>query len=186
MESKQSPQPTKYLKKLEKLLSEKGLTDIIVFGSTVKKGPSHDIDIALILQNPKTAPELKKKIRNTLNKETDIHILSHQTIYTPLWLTLIKEGYSIAKKKYLHEIYRIKPVVLYKYSLKKLTNTQKVQFTRGLNTLLGKDGIKLTRTVIIVPITKQNLVEDLLRRWNILYDTKEYELLPTLRKEELP
>jgi hypothetical protein len=90
----------------------------------------------------------------------------------------------VNKGKFLFEIYNIKPSVLYKYSLKKLNNIQKVQFNRGLKKVLGKQGSLLTRSVILVPLKIKNEVMEFLKKWNIYYECQEYELIPLLRKEE--
>ena len=75
-------------------------------------------------------------------------------------------------------------MVLYKYSLQKLSPVQKVQFERGLKKMLQSAGEILTRSVILVPISMKNKMGDFFKTWNIYYETKEYELLPLLRKEE--
>ena len=84
---------------------------------------------------------------------------------------------------FLYELYKIKPMVLYKYSLKKLTNVQKVQFERGLKKTVGKQGVVLTRSVILVPLLLKNEMKSFFENWNIYYETQEYELVPLLRKE---
>ena len=116
-----------YQKKLRKLL-DKSLIDIILFGSFVKGGFAKDIDIALVAKEKISLDNTKKKIKEILNKEADIQIVNIESIYSPLWLSLIKEGFSIRKNKFLFELYKIRPLILYKYSLKKLNNVQKVQF----------------------------------------------------------
>ncbi len=76
-------------------------------------------------------------------------------------------------------------MVLYKYSLQKLTNVQKVQFERGIKNVLGKEGNFLTRSVVLIPIHLKNSMIEFLKTWDIYYECEEYELLPLLRKEEL-
>ena len=173
----------KYQKKLRALLNN-NLQDIIIFGSSVKGGFAKDIDVALITKWQIDVTDIKRRIRNILEKETDIQVIDVNSIYSSIWLTLIKEGYSIKKKKFLAEIYKIKPTVLYKYSLKKLSNVQKVQFERGIKNTIGKDGAFLTRSVVMVPIGMKNEMMEFLKRWNIYYESREYELLPVMRKEE--
>jgi len=73
---------------------------------------------------------------------------------------------------------------LYKYSLNKLNNVQKVQFERGIKKMLGAEGIYLTRSVILIPITKKNEAIEFFQNWGIYYESQEYELVPFLRKEE--
>ena len=154
-----------------------------MFGSFVKDGTAHDIDLALVVKEKKDFLETKKEIKKIIKKETDFQIVDLESIYSPIWLTLIKEGFSVKKNKFLSEIYNIKPAVLYKYSLKKLTNVQKVQFDRGMKNLLSKEGTVLTRSVILIPLQMKNRVQEFLKSWNIYYESQEYELLPLLRKD---
>ena len=182
MELKKLPRIAACLKKLKKLLNN-GLIDIILFGSFVKGGSAEDIDLALVLKEDIDVSGIKKKIREILKKEVDIQIITLESLYSPIWLTLIKEGFSIKRDEFVSDIYGIKPVALYKYSLKKLNNVQKVQFERGIKKVLGKEGIFLTRSVVLVPLNIKNEMMGFLNTWGIYYESHEYELLPFLRKE---
>ena len=163
------------------------LEDIFIFGSIVKgKGKPEDVDIALCLRAK--APKdliyaIKTEIRAAIGKEADINVLD---VYSTLWLVLIREGFSVRKNRFLHEIYKIRPVVLYKYSLKKLNPTQKVQFTRGLDAVIKlAEGNKLTRSVVLIPLKNKIKFDEFLNSWNMLYETRDFELMPVLRKEEM-
>jgi len=182
MESRRLLKIKKYQKILKKLLN-KNLIDIILFGSFVKGGSIEDIDLALIIRERKEVEDIKKKIKGFFNKKVDIQVVDINSIHSLIWLTLIKEGFSIRKNEFLFEIYKIKPCVLYKYSLKKLNNVQKVQFERGVKKVLNKEGIFLTKSVILVPITIKNEIIEFLKMWGVYYESQEYELLPLLRKE---
>ncbi len=160
------------------------LKDIIIFGSVAKGGFPKDIDIALVLDTERNLSDIKKKITSIIKKESDIQVINLESIYSPIWLTLIKEGFSVKKNQSLAELYRIAPVVLYKYSIKKLSNVQKVQFERGIKKTLGRNGEFLTRSVVVAPLSMKNEMMDFFKLWNIYYETREYELIPLLRKEE--
>lgn len=179
------PELKAYQKKLEKLLDE-NLVDLIIFGSLVKNGSPQDIDIALLVREKEKIDtiELQKKMKEIIPKSIDLQILDIASIHSPLWLTLIKEGFSVRKNNFISALYKIKPVVLYKYSLQKLTNVQKVQFERGIKNVLGKEGEVLTRSVVLVPLQLKNRMMEFLKTWDIYYESQEYELLPLLRKEE--
>ena len=161
----------------------KDINDIILFGSFVKDGNANDIDIALVVKEKSELALIKKKVKEILKKEADIQIIDLDSIYSLIWLTLIKEGFSVKKNTFISEIYKIKPAVLYKFSLQKLTNVQKVQFNRGIKNVLAKEGAILTRSVILVPLQMKNRMQEFLKSWNIYYESQEYELLPVLRKE---
>lgn len=154
-----------------------------MFGSFVKEGFAKDIDIALIAKEEINILDIKKRVKEIIKKEADIEIVNIESLYSPLFLTLIKEGFSVRKNEFLSNIYKIKPIALYKYSLKKLNNVQKVQFERGIKKVLGKEGIFLTRSVVLVPMNIKNEMMEFLKNWNVYYESQEYELLPLLRKE---
>ena len=169
-----------YQKELKNLLNDK-IKDIILFGSFVKEGSYNDIDIAIISnENVNIKEELKKIIKEKI----DVQNISLDSIYNPLWLTLIKEGFSVRKNDFLFNFYKIKPVVLYKYNLKNLNNVQKVQFERGIKSIV-KNGEYLTRSVVIIPVSMKNEMIDFLKNWNIYYESREFELIPFLRKEAI-
>jgi predicted nucleotidyltransferase len=174
------------VKKLKIYLQKnKELIDIIIFGSYVKnKGKANDIDIAMLSENKDVdKQELKKQIEQISNKTADIQILTLHDYGKFLWLTLIKEGFSIKHNKYLHQLYGIKPVILYFYSLKQLPISKKVMFERALKNF--KNIEKLSNRVVLVPIQYSGEFSDLLRYWDIDVEAKEYALLPLVRKEEL-
>ncbi len=180
------PELKTYQKKLEKLLSE-NLVDIILFGSFVKGGTPKDVDVALLVKEKEKidAQALRKKIEEIISSNLDMQILDITSVHSPLWLTLIKEGFSVQKNDFLSALYNLKPVVLYKYSLQKLTNVQKVQFERGIKNVLGKEGKVLTRAVVLIPLQLKNQMMEFLKTWDIYYESQEYELVPLLRKEEV-
>ena len=160
------------------------IDDIIIFGS-IAKGSFNpkDLDVALFLKDDKSLREIKKELRE-IEENVDIEIVD--SIYNLLWVILIREGFSIKKGKFLFEIYRLRPVVLYRYSLKKLTPVQKVQFTRGIKKVLKDSNSKiLSRSIVLVPMDKKVEFDEFLNTWNITYETESYELFPLLRKDEL-
>ena len=174
-----------YLPKLRELLSNyKTIEDIIVFGSIVKgSSEPKDLDIGLMLKDESEIRNIKEDIR-LISKEADIEIID--SIYNPLWVVLIREGFSVRKNKFLSELYKIEPVVLYKYSLVKLTPVQKVQFTRGLKSILKDTKAKiLSRSIVLVPFDKKVEFDEFLSTWSLTYETQSYELFPILRKGEL-
>lgn len=173
--------------KLKKLLNKnENIIDLIIFGSLSKnKLKVMDIDIALLTKsktNLKT-DEIKRQIEEIIPaKEIDLQLFDIENYDRFLWITLIREGFSVKHNKYLHQVYGIVPVILYKYSLKKLTASQKVMFERAIKNF--QDITKLSNRVVLVPITVSDQFEDFLRSWNLDLDSQEYGLLPLVRKED--
>ena len=171
----------KLTKKLKKKLKNKEIIDIIIFGSKAKgKTKPTDIDIAVLVKekNPEVRLSVKKLV-----PEADVQLISLEDIFKDMFITLIKEGFSVKKGAYLHSIYNLKPVKLYKYSLKELTLSKKVMFERGIKNIKGIQ--RLSNSVVLVPIEISGEFEDFLRQWNLDIDTTSYELVPLMRKELL-
>jgi len=84
------------------LLNE-NLIDVIIFGSFVKGGFAKDMDLALVINGNVDLALIKAKIKETV-KNADINTFDIRGIYSPLLLTLIKEGFSIKENKFLYEI----------------------------------------------------------------------------------
>lgn len=161
---------------------------MIIFGSAVKgKTRPRDVDIALLVKEKDE--DLIEKIENEIKKiieyNIDFTIISIEDIYSSVWLSLIKEGFSIAKGKYLHEIYNMEPCILFKYNLRSLDRVKKVQFDRGLNEILKTiKGTRLLRTIVIIPLEKSFQFEEFLKTWKIEYEARRFELLPEVQKQK--
>ena len=173
-------------RKLKTLLkNNENILDIIVFGSFAKnKSDINDIDLALLckLKNEINRLETKKKIEMLIKTKIDLQILDLTDYDNFIWISLIREGFSIKHNKYLYELYNIKPVVLYKYSLKKLTASKKVMFDRAIKNFKGVN--RISNRVVLVPINISEEFSEFLKVWNIDLDSTEYGLLPLVRKEE--
>lgn len=169
-------------KKLKKLLNNPLILDVIIFGSFVKnKLNVNDIDIAIIAKEDMDKGPLINEVKKITKKKVDMQIITVYDYDKSLWITLIKEGFSVKHNKFLYEVYRIQPIVLYKYSLKPLSASKKVMFERAIKTF---DGVKrLSNRVVLVPIFKSGEFSDFLKLWDLDIEAEEFGLLPFLRKE---
>ncbi|HIH42201.1 TPA: nucleotidyltransferase domain-containing protein [Candidatus Woesearchaeota archaeon] len=169
-------------KKLRKLLNDKDINDLIVFGSIAKNNlDAHDIDVAVISDKEIDRQQLALEIKNIAKKQVDLQIISLKDYDKFIWITLIREGYSIKHDRYLHEIYRIQPMMLYRYELKQLTPSKKVMFERAIKSFKWIE--KLSNRVVLVPISNAGEFSTFLKNWDIDIEAKEYGLLPLVRKE---
>ena len=169
--------------RLKSLLNKKGIVDILVFGSLAKgKIKVNDIDLAILVEAEVHKSELLPQIRNKVKLNVDVQIITIRDYDKFIWITLLREGYSIKYKKYLHEMYNIKPQLLYKYSLKTLTPSKKVMFERALKQFSSIK--RLSNRVVLVPIEKSADFNALLQYWELDIDAEEYALMPLYRKEE--
>lgn len=177
----------KNLAKRLKILLKKNedILDLIIFGSLMKgKIDVNDIDIALLCKSKEGIDRIniKNKIAGILKNKVDIQIIGIEDYSHFIWITLIREGFSVKHNTYLYEMYGIKPVVLYKYSLKEMTISKKVMFERALKNFKGIE--KLSNRVVLVPIGISENFNEFLREWGIELSSQEYGLLPLVRKEE--
>ncbi|HLC80422.1 MAG TPA: nucleotidyltransferase domain-containing protein [Candidatus Nanoarchaeia archaeon] len=170
--------------KLKKALERhKEIIDFVLFGSTVKgKINASDLDIAVISKGMIERGTVKKEIEQTLQKKIDLQVVTIDDYDKFIWITLLREGYSVKNQQYIYERQGIKPVVLYKYSLKPLGASKKVMFERALKNFKGV--ARLSNRVVIVPVKISREFSDFLKHWDIDLESQEYGLLPLVRKEE--
>ncbi len=159
------------------------IIDLIIFGSVAKgANRQHDIDIAVLTEKEVNRTAIKKEIESKLRKKTDLQIVSLREYTHFIWIALIREGFSVKYSDFLHALYRIKPVVLFTYSLTSLTLSKKVMFERAIKNFSEID--KLSNRVVLVPIQHSEGFSDFLKYWGIDFDSRQYGLLPLVRKEE--
>ena len=137
--------------KLGKVLNDKEVHDVIIFGSFIKgKTKPEDIDIAIISDREKF------KI-----KGFHISVISINDFFKPVGLinTLLREGYSLIRNKSFSEVYGFKNQCLFKYELSDLPASKKVQvvnFLRGRRDekglVLEKGGEWISNQVFLCPV----------------------------------
>ena len=149
-----------------------------MFGSLVKgKFKPNDVDIALLVKEKEIA--LVGEVKEFLGKRNvDIELVSLEEFYsTRIGLTLITEGFSVKRDKFLKDILGLKSKKIYIYNIKHLTQSHKVLFGRGLNFVLNKiKAVKLGAGSVMVPLESSGEFEDFLARWEMKYNVKEYNI----------
>ena len=169
-------------KRLKPLLKNKKIIDIIIFGSTAKgKVRPADLDLAILADEEIDKLSLREKTSVLFSKPVHLQFVTLRDYDSFFLVTLIREGYSVKHGSYLSEIYKLKPVVLYKYDLRRLTPSQKVLFLRGLSKFNVIE--KVANRMVLVPTSISGEFESFLRYWKIDLDAREYSLLPLVRHE---
>lgn len=173
------PRLAELKKNLRKILRKYDIIkDIIIFGSFVKgRDNPKDIDLAFIVKkkNTKLVPLIKKEIG--INK-AHLDFITVDDVFSPLFLSLINEGYSIKKNKFLRNVLNIRPMRLYAYDLKHLDKSKKTLFGIALKKSLKKiKGEKVSIGSVLVPINQTSYFEDFLDAWGMKYKTKEWTVL---------
>ena len=165
-------------KKLSKLLKDKEIIDIIIFGSVMKgKANPADIDLAIISE--------KEKIES-IDNIFHVSMLSPQElVQTPPMLvtTLLREGFSLRHDKSFAEVFRFKSRILFVYSLVNLTPSKKVTIARilhGTKEIKGMvqehKGEWLAHQVFTIPFEYDHLLEQFFIYKEIKF-TKKYILI---------
>ena len=147
----------------------KDIEDFYIFGSFVKgKFSPSDIDIALITY--KKDFKLLSNVLKELKEYPNLHIeifLFKEIFTEPVWKSLLSEGFSVKKNKYLRDLMNIKSGVLYKYSLKKMNKSEKTMFNRAfIEELKITQGSSVSAGSVIIPIGQEKEFDDFLDNWD--------------------
>ena len=167
-------------KSLKKLLKRYELIkDIILFGSYTKgRSNPKDIDLAFIVKEKDIG--LVGAIKDKLNAPYfHLEFIVVDDIYlSPLFLSLLNEGYSIKKGDILRNALNIRPMRIYTYNLKHLGKSRKTLFGIALKKNLKKvHGEKIGAGAVLIPISQTSYFEDFLDVWEMKYSTKEWTVI---------
>ncbi len=155
------------------------LVDIVLFGSTSRgKRKPGDLDICFITSKPIEI----LKFKETIPVECHPVFLNIETIFNPeetLWRTIFHEGISLVTGKPLSRHLGFSPRTLFKYNLKILKKSEKVRFLYALKgrkenegILSRADGKYLSRNLVLVPVSKEDVFEDFLTDWKIDFEKR--------------
>lgn len=171
-----------FCKVIQDYLKKENVLDLILFGSSIrgKEKPS-DIDLLIIYaKKSKENEEITYKLRKELesiDKRIEITDKSYEELFSSSFLArtaLLSEGFSLKNNKSFTESLGYTQYTLFKYSIKNLTQTKRMQFHyslygRGKNKgLLDKtQSIKFSNEMILAPINNSELIKDFLEQWKI-------------------
>jgi len=178
-------QQIKILKsRLKNYLKNKSIVDIVIIGSSLKdKSTPRDIDL-IILFREKEHQQIEETIYNLKKslEEYNLHIepliidkLFESKIFSPI----IHEGFSIKYNKPLSEIIGYAADSLFKFSLEKLNNVEKVRFAQTIygrknDGLLQKEnGTALGKGAFMVPVGKEELFREVLTKFKAEFTIKK-------------
>ena len=185
---------TKLKKEVKRIFDEnEGILDIILFGSVVR-GKQHpeDLDI-LLLFSRKIEDKTIQKLESIL-KKTEYNFELTTATYADLFSTsflprdTIFDGISLISGKKISEGFGYKTFVLFKYSLKGFTNSQRVRFFYSLKGRYGKGllkemGYRFGKDSFIIFSDKVEEFKKFLESWKV--DYKELEALIPERRENI-
>ncbi len=175
-------------KKIKKWIKEKQeIIDILMFGSFMRnKSMPRDIDLCILLNDDdeKKAIDLTHSLAKLFEKQTELNLQINSItekdfiLGSSLTKTLIEEGFSFLKNRLLSELMGYKSYILFFYSLKKFSHSQRVRFhyaLQGRNKEKGilneVHGVLLGGGVIKVPVIYEDLFKEFLDKWDVVYKT---------------
>ena len=172
----------KFKENCRRLLKNRGIEDIIIFGSAIKgKENPRDVDICVI--GEEISASVIEGIEKKLQDDIEVHIT--KTRYrnvledVELWKTLMHEGFSIKRNKYIAELFQMQSFFLFIYSLQSLSVTKKQIFSHALQGTKTNEGIlklckgeKIGRNAVLVPEEKTEEMRAFLETWNVRYSVK--------------
>lgn len=109
-----------------------------------------------------------KEIYKKLGRGFHINIVLFKNLYSePIWKTLLLEGFSVKKNKFLRDVIHVKSVEIFSYKIDKMTASEKTQFNRGFNTVLDETkGFKIGAGSVVVPEEQSGKFFDFFLRWD--------------------
>jgi len=167
----------KYVKLLKSKLNDE-ITDIVIFGSSVKgRLKPRDIDVVVISDGAaqRSFDDLREELNIIFVSKEDLiktHIMLKQAI--------IHEGHSIRYKKPIRELLGFESFTLFRFTISELKQTDKVRFVqalygRGKGGLLQElGGEKIAAGAVLVPVEKESEFEDFLRLWKLPYSKERW------------
>jgi predicted nucleotidyltransferase len=159
------------------------LLDIILFGSIVRgKDAPQDIDLIVLFkeQEIQDITYALQKLVEKHNAHADILPKTYATLLEDAFLgkeAVLKEGYSILYGTFLARQAGFNTMILFRYDLNKLTNSQRIRFyysiygrqrSGGMQERLGL--VKFSDNLLLSPIERQAETEAYLQEQGIPFE----------------
>lgn len=173
-----------FAKGIRECLRKEGVLDVILLGS-VTKGKELPVDIDLLVLHTlsmKEAMEMGYKLRKDisfLDKRIDVIVKSYDEIFAQEFLareSILSGGFSFRYNRFISECFGYKGFVLFKYLLKKMSKSRRMQFYYSLYGRGKGEGIlkknrcyKFSDNLIISPIDTSETIKAFLDSWHIEY-----------------
>lgn len=160
--------------------NKKEILDIILFGSAIRgKEKPKDIDILILFkerENLDLSYELRKSIKK-IGLVAEITGKTYKNLLSVKFLPredILSDGYSLVLNKKLSESFGYNTFMLFRYSLKGFSQSQRMMFYYALEGRRKKDGmlkilngIKFTNSVVLIPIENSEEFENFLKNWKM-------------------
>jgi len=174
------------IQKLRNILKNKiagNIIDIFIIGSGIKnKLMPRDFDLIVFFmeKNLKDVEEKLFDIKES-TKIQDLHVeplFADEILEEQIIFTILHEGFSIKKNKFLYEITKLGSYSIFSFNLENLSKIDKVRFAQTLygrnkDGLLYKEkGISLGQGSFMIEIEKEEIFKELMKKWKANYQYK--------------
>ncbi len=175
------------IQKLRNILKneiKENIIDIFIIGSSLKnKIMPRDLDI-IVMFREKDLKNAEEKLFEIKEKGDipKIHIepvFADDILAENIALTIMHEGFSIKRNKFLSEFIKIKPYSIFSFNLENLSRVDKVRFAQSLygrkkdGLLYSESGISLGHGSFMTPVEKEEIFKELMKTWKIDYKYKK-------------
>lgn len=173
-----------FLRIIKESLKKQEIQDIILFGSLIRgKEKARDIDLLILfVPSVKNVTNIMHEIRKKLEKiSKKFHIIGKECneIFDPSFLAreaILSEGFSMKQKKYIAESLGYKNLIIFRYDLKNMNKSKRMQFYFALHGRNKETGIlkknkcfKFSERIIICPIENSETIKTFLEHLKINY-----------------
>jgi predicted nucleotidyltransferase len=161
------------------------ITDIIIYGSAIRgKDKPKDIDIIIIFDKIEKNDyfDIPYEFRKTLEKhglKADVKGIYLKEILDTRFLArsaILYEGFSLIKNDFFGHLLGFENRSIFIYSLKNLTQSQKIRFLyalngRGVEGILDQlEGRHIGAGIIFIPIKNAEKFKEFLESWNLEFE----------------
>jgi len=173
-----------FCKITEKFLEKENVLDLILFGSSIKgKSEPNDIDIIIIYSkkskdNEESTYNLKKEF-GAIDKKIELIEKDYEELFSPTFVAreaFISEGFSIKRKEFISKTLGYSSFVLFKYALRNLNASRRMQFYYSLYGRGKEEGMlkknnahKFSNEVILSSVQNSEIFKDFFEKWKIEY-----------------
>lgn len=174
----------KFLKIINNFLKKPEVVDVLLVGSVIRgKEKPNDIDLFVIYsENAKNLIDLDYSLRKELkeiSKDFEITGSRYSELFKPEFIAreaVLAEAYSFRTKKFFSQGLGYQNLVLFKYSLKELNKSKKMQFYYALHGRGKEKGLlkqnqcyKFSEGILLCPAINSETIKNFLERWKLKY-----------------
>lgn len=175
------------LKKIKgSLKDDDNVIGIFLFGSFARRyfGPKSDVDVFILITERKYYEQVQDKIVKITSRRQLQPVIRSLSELEKTDFVLLRQIFSEGKIIYWNSLYdldaanilKIKPYILYTFSLRNLKQNTKLKYNyelygkKGNGYLSRINGMAISKSCIIVPVEKEKSIEVVFNKYRVKYD----------------